>query len=74
MTLSWSSKTGIAKALLRAYPDIDRLSLDHTALIKLVTALPDFQDNTPPPGTRTLSTILWTWMRLADGAAEGSAG
>lgn len=65
MHLSWDQQDGIAKALLRAYPEQDRLALGHEDLRRLIVALPDFQDNPHPPGEAWLSKILWTWMRLA---------
>lgn len=65
MHLSWDQQDGIAKALLRAYPDQDRLALAHEDLRRLIVALPGFLDNPHPPGDAWLSKILWTWMRLA---------
>jgi len=65
MHLSWNQQDGIAKALLAAYPEEDRLALRHEDLRRLIVALPGFQDHPHPPGEAWLSKILWTWMRLA---------
>ena len=65
MHLSWDQQDGIAKALLKAYPDQDRLALGHEDLRRLIVALPGFQDHPHPPGEAWLSKILWTWMRFA---------
>lgn len=82
MHLSWQQQDGIAKALLQAYPEQDRLALGHEDLRQLIVALPGFQDDPYPPGEAWLSKILWTWMRLAhealddvmpDGAVEVSS-
>jgi FeS assembly protein IscX len=70
MRLSWSNQTDIAAALLEAYPDADRLSLNHDRLLHLILALPAFSDATVPPRPACLDHILWTWMRLADGFHE----
>jgi FeS assembly protein IscX len=66
MQLSWSDREGIAKALLQAYPETDRLALSLDDLKGMVTALPQFSDRPEPPKKAHLETILWTWMRLAD--------
>lgn len=66
MRLSWSNQKDIAAALLGAYPDIDRLSLDHDHLLQLIHALPAFDDAPVPPQAACLDHILWTWMRLSD--------
>lgn len=72
MHLSWNQQDGIAKALLRAYPEQDRLALGHEDLRRLIVALPGFQDNPYPPGEAWLSKILWTWMRLAHESSDAA--
>lgn len=66
MRLSWSNQTDIAAALMKAYPDMDRLSLTPDYLLRLIQALPEFSDSSPPPHAKSLDHIRWTWMRLAD--------
>ena len=68
MTLSWSNQAEIAKALLKTYPETDRLALNHDSLTQLIFSLPGFGDIPVPPRPSFLDHILWTWMRLADGA------
>lgn len=72
MHLSWDQQDGIAKALLMAYPDEDRLALGHEDLRRLIVALPGFQDDPHPPGEAWLQKILWTWMRLAHEALDAA--
>jgi FeS assembly protein IscX len=66
MRLSWSNLPGIAAALLEAYPDADRLALNHDRLLEIILALPGFDDAPAPAQPKCLDHILWTWMRLAD--------
>jgi FeS assembly protein IscX len=66
MQLSWSDRDGVARALLQAYPDTDRLALNLDALKSMVTGLPGFEGPSEPPRKAHLEAILWTWMRLAD--------
>lgn len=70
MRLSWSSQTEISAALLEAYPDMDRLSLNHDRLLQIIHKLPGFDDAPVPPSPACLDHILWTWMRLADSDCE----
>ena len=70
MRLSWSNQADIAAALCGAYPDVDRLSLNHDQLLQLIHSLPDFDDTPTPPLPASLDHILWTWMRLAHGDSE----
>jgi FeS assembly protein IscX len=70
MRLSWSNQTDIAAALIGAYPDVDRLSLDHDHLLQLIRSLPAFNDTPVPPRSTCLDNVLWTWMRLADSDSE----
>ena len=74
MWLSWSNQTDIAVALLEAYPEMDRLSLNHDRLLPLILALPAFNDTPVPPRPACLDHILWTWMRLADDGFEEKEG
>jgi FeS assembly protein IscX len=71
MELCWSNQTGIAEALMTAYPETDRLSLSLDRLREMVTALPQFKDAPYPPRETFLENVLWTWMRLAGEAAGG---
>lgn len=68
MGLSWANSVDIATALLEAYPETDRLALNHDRLLPLILALPGFNDTRMPPQPKYLDHILWTWMRLADDA------
>lgn len=70
MQLFWSDQADIAAALLKAYPETDRLSLSHDRLLDLVLSLPDFKGEAVPPKPSYLDHILWTWMRLADADSE----
>ena len=72
MRLSWSNQMDIAAALVEAYPEMDRLSLNHDRLLQLIHALPAFDDAPFPPQPICLDHILWTWMRLADPDSERS--
>lgn len=71
MPLSWSQQEEISAALSKAYPEADRLSLDHGQLLQLIQALPDFHDASAPPASTYLDHILWTWMRFAGDHSEG---
>jgi FeS assembly protein IscX len=71
MRLSWSNSTAIAAALLEACPETERLSLTHEKLLRLIHALPAFDDQPIPPQPKYLDHILWTWMRLADDGGGG---
>lgn len=68
MHLSWQDQDGIARALLKSYPDQERLALTVEALRRLIVALPEFNDAPMPPKTAYINKILWTWMRLSDEA------
>jgi FeS assembly protein IscX len=70
MQLSWSNQADIAAALLKNYPEADRLSLKHDQLLKLIISLPEFKDTSSPPQPACLDHVLWTWMRLADSDFE----
>lgn len=69
MRLSWSDPDHIAKALLQAYPDEDRLALTLEGLKEKIRALSGFDDAPDPPKPAHLEHILWRWMRIADGEA-----
>jgi FeS assembly protein IscX len=73
MSLYWSDAPGIAKALLAAYPDADRLAVSREDLRVMVEDLPAFAD-TIKPTDRVLSHVFWTWMRFADGDTESGNG
>lgn len=66
MQLSWSDRDSIARALILAYPDTDRLDLTLDDLKRMVCGLPGFAGPPEPPRKAHLESILWTWMRLAD--------
>lgn len=66
MQLTWSDRDSIARALVQAYPDTDRLALTLDELRRLVCALPGFSGPPEPPRKAHLESILWTWMRFAD--------
>jgi FeS assembly protein IscX len=65
MQLSWQDREAIARELMQAYPDTDRIALTLDALKGMVTSLPQFQGPAEPPRKIYLEAILWTWMRLA---------
>ena len=67
MRLTWSNQADIAAALHDAHPEMDRLSLPHNELLRLILALPGFEDTSVPPLPACLDHILWTWMRMAHG-------
>ncbi len=73
MLLSWSDKTGIARALHEAYPDTDRLALSMDDLMALLDGLPQLPPAPVHPPEKFLRSILWTWMRVADGEEERCA-
>ena len=66
MTLSWSRPADIAAALLKAYPEADRLALGHAQILEMILNLPEFRDTPSPPKNTYLDHVKWTWMRLAD--------
>lgn len=66
MQLAWTQRDEIAKALIKAYPDADRLALDVDGVAALIRALPNFADKPEPPRAAYVEAILWTWMRLAE--------
>lgn len=68
--LSWKDREGIARALIQAYPDADRLSLSLDDLKDMVTGLQGFAGPPAPPKPAHLEAILWTWMRLAGDGEE----
>jgi FeS assembly protein IscX len=74
MQLAWTNRDEIAKALLQAYPDTDRLSLSLDEVTAMVTALPGFADAPVPPRPAYVEAILWTWMRLAHAEDETGGG
>lgn len=75
MTLSWrSSETGIAHALMQAYPEEDRLSLSLLSLQDKIENLAGFVGGDETPQDKQLRAILWTWMRLAGGDDENPDG
>jgi len=75
MPLAWHDQKHIALALLKAYPDADRLALgrDREALTQMILSLPEFQDSFEPPEPACLDHILWAWMRFAHAQEEGEA-
>lgn len=66
MHLCWSDQDGIARALLTAYPETDRLSLSLESLREMIVSLPGFDDAPRPAKQGILEKILWTWMRFSD--------
>lgn len=64
--LTWGQIKDIAQALVRYYPDVERLDCSPEDIRQLVVALPEFDDDPAPPSDKTLDSILWQWMRLAD--------
>lgn len=68
--LKWSQIKQVAQALVYYYPDVERLDCTREDVRQLVVALPEFQDDPSPPSDKTLDSILWQWMRLADETAD----
>lgn len=71
MQLSWDSdQAAIARALMTAYPEVDRLSLSLSQLHHMIASLSCFAASQRQPDEKRLRSVLWTWMRLSD---EGEA-
>ena len=70
MQLSWSHSADIAAALLKAYPEVDRLLLSREQVLNLIISLPEFAGEPQPPKPEYIDHIKWTWMRLADQAGD----
>lgn len=76
MPLHWDNQADIAQALIRTYPEADRLSLSMDDVRRLILTLPDFCDHETPPNDAYLRAILAHWIRLdaappRDGTARG---
>jgi len=74
MQLAWTDRDEIAKALMQAHPDADRLALSLDDVKAMVVALPGFSDAPEPPRPAYVEAVLWTWMRLADAAEDTGGG
>ncbi len=61
MGLTWDDAYEIAQELIEHYPDIDPLSLSFPKLHKMITELPDFQDDPEASNEAKLEAIQMAW-------------
>ena len=73
MQLTWSKTTDIVRALLEAYPEVERVNLPAAELLFMIVNLPNFDDTKTPPNETYLEHILWSWMRMADDSFGAAA-
>jgi FeS assembly protein IscX len=59
--LSWRQPTDIAWALLDAYPEADPLDLNFVDLHRMITALPQFDDDPNAASESVLEAIVMAW-------------
>lgn len=64
--LKWTDTLEIAIQLAEAHPELDPTQLRFTALMALVTALPDFNDVPERCGERILEAIQQAWIDEKD--------
>ena len=60
--LKWTDTLDIAIQLADANPDLDPTQVRFTALMAMVTALPDFDDVPERCGERILEAIQQAWI------------
>ncbi|MCL2186335.1 MAG: Fe-S cluster assembly protein IscX [Treponema sp.] len=65
--LEWADYIEIAQALNKLYPNRSPVAMSDSELIKLVTALPDFDGEAQPPRDIYLSFIANKWILVRDG-------
>ena len=61
-TLKWTDTLEIAIQLADANPDVDPTQVRFTALMAMVTALPEFDDVPERCGERILEAIQQAWI------------
>ena len=64
MSLSWEKYWEIAEALNKAHPTQDLIHLNDENLLKMIVALPDFDDEPVPPSPKDLEAVLTCWTEL----------
>jgi FeS assembly protein IscX len=62
MKLTWSNSEEIAIRLAENYPDLDPLSLRFTDLHRMVTELPEFEDDPKASNEGILEAIQMAWL------------
>lgn len=66
MSLSWEKYWEIAEALNAVHPTQDLIHLKDEDLLKMIVALPDFDDEPVPPSSKDLEAVLTCWTELDD--------
>jgi FeS assembly protein IscX len=61
MGLTWTEPLDVAFALEDAYPDADPLDLNFVDLHRMITALPDFDDDPEASSETLLEAIVTAW-------------
>lgn len=61
MGLTWDRPLDIAWALLDAHPDTDPLDLNFVDLHRMVTELPEFDDDPEAANESRLEAIVMAW-------------
>ena len=62
MKLTWKDSEEIAIQLVETYPDLDPLSLRFVDLHRMITELPDFQDDSKASNEGILEAIQMAWV------------
>ncbi len=62
MKVTWRDSEEIAIQLSVKYPDLDPLTLRFTDLHRIVTELPDFQDDPKTSNEGILEAIQMAWL------------
>ena len=62
MRLAWKDAEEIAIRLAENYPDLDPLTLRFTDLHRLVTELPEFEDDPKTSNEGLLEAIQMAWV------------
>jgi FeS assembly protein IscX len=62
MKVTWRDAEEIAIQLSEKHPDLDPLSVRFTDLHKMVTELPDFQDDPKTSNEGILEAIQMAWL------------
>ena len=61
MALRWSDIEDIGLALFEKYPDLDPLTVRFTDLLKMITEIPDFEDDPKLCNEKKLEAIQMSW-------------
>ena len=62
MKLSWKDSEEIGIRLAENFPDLDPLSIRFTDLHRMVTELPDFEDDPKASNEGILEAIQMAWL------------